>query len=144
MTTIIACVPTQETKDRLVSIFSSSPLSIDFEQLYIPLWVGADDAPNVKHFVSQGPYTATFADFRITMNEDHGAAELSGHMRSLALTARCTNLGQPADFVPRLIFLDHAPPLSRAIRSFLASVKDTLVSREYHPFSFEKDMLIRV
>lgn len=138
---VVVSVPTERTIKRLNDIFMSSPFSIDFTQLYIPLWIG-EVAP--RNYVQRGPYSSKFSAFRTNMSPSHDSLELVGFLTDEKLKQRSIELGSPEDFDIRLIFLNHAPPSSRTTRSFVVSISDTLVTRESEPFTFTTELLLQI
>lgn len=141
---LVVTVPTERSVKRLTEIFMSSPISVDFNNLYVPLWVGQEDEAAPKGFSPQGPYESKFEAFGRDWSPTHEASELQGKLSSPALKKRALDLGTLDDFPIRLVFLNHAPPLSRTNKSFLTSVSDTLVTKEFEPFAFTEDFLIRI
>ncbi len=141
---LVVTVPTERTKKRLIEIFMSAPISVDFDHLYVPLWIGDEGGGYPKGFSPQGPYQSKFTSFGRSWSPTHEISELSGNLGSPALKQRALDLGTLDDYPIRLVFLDQAPPLSHTNKSFLVSVSDTLVLKEFEPFTFEKDFLISV
>lgn len=141
---MIAALPSHRTLVRLTDILQSSPISIDLTGIYIPLWYGEDTASQVRNFESQGPYDTQLLGFDLKYHLGRGHPELVSLVESDALRQRSMDLGSPADFPLRLVYLDYAPPLSRTNKSFIASVSNTLAVREPEAFNFEKDFLFKM
>ena len=142
MSYAVVTTPTERTIDRLNDILSSAPLSIPLSDLYVLLWSGPVAPSSLKS--PGGPYSAKFTEFKTSYGTLQDHPELAGVLDSPEMRARATELGSPLDFPLRLIFLNHPPPLSRTIRTFLVSVADTLVSKEFEPFTFNQDILLQV
>lgn len=135
----LVTVPTAETKARLRAIFLSAPLSIDLDQLYVPLAV-VQDTP-VGGFISGQVFTAKFIAYKVMFDEQRNRAELVGLLDSESMRARSVAMGMVPEYELKCIFLEHAPAQSMAIRNFNVSVADTLVMKE-GPFTFEKEFLV--
>lgn len=135
----LVTVPTAETKARLRAIFLSAPLSIDMDQLYVPL-AYVPDTP-VGGFISGEKYAGRFTAYRVMFDETRNQAELVGILESEGMKVRSKQLGMPEGFLHKCIFLPYSPAQSMVVRNFNVSVADTLVLRE-SAFTFEREFLL--
>lgn len=138
---IVISLPTQETRHRIQDIFLSSPVSIDFARMYVPLSLKGPLPASGVNLQNIGPFTAKFVEFRskFGQNEDDNTEnELVGVLESedRKMEQLASMLGVPEGFEIRLVFRKPAPSHSTTVRNFLVSISEILCFKEPAPFTF--------
>ena len=122
-TVFVAAFPTRESLEKLQLIFTSSPLTIYWNALYVPLWAGPlKDAPDVDSSV----VVARTKSFKILVDPLTQNTELAASLDSVALQNMLFEFGHDDDYPLRLTFQSFAPSLSQAKKFFISSVSDSL------------------
>ncbi len=126
-------VPTQTTMDRLQSILQSAPITLNFQQMVVPLALNT----NIEPTSTGSTFAANVISFGHFYNEELGHSQMVAVLQSPDLVKRATELGAGPDYEPHWIIQNSATPLARTNKFWLRSVETVLVSRENHlPFTF--------
>jgi hypothetical protein len=134
---IVVTVPTEETKNRLRAVLQNAPIALNVDEMYVEL--SQDQV--VSNYTPMGPFRGRFIEFRCKYGQNEERMELVGVLESEEMARACAFYEVPEGWEVRLIFNTHVA-LSSAVRSFLASVSDTLCMKEEQPFTFEETMLL--
>lgn len=129
MTTYFA-VPTEHTYHRLIDIMSGAPIHLEAKRMAVRIASGSGDGQ-----VSDTTYSAKVTSLERKYNEELQYFELLAVLDCPELVARARELGAGEDYEPALIVQSPATPHGRTNKSWIASVHDTLVSKE-GPFTF--------
>lgn len=118
----IAAYPTVRSLELLQSIFLSSPLTIHWESINVPLWAGdLSKAPEVDQTVVVGRPRS----FRTMEDPMTGNFELSAPLESIALSTILLRYGHEDDYPLRLTFQSFPPGMSQTNKFFIASISDS-------------------
>lgn len=133
-------VPTPETKRRFQSIFRSCPFTVDFDQIAIRI---ALHVQREKPAPDGTVYAVRTIGFGHHYNVEMEYSELVSKVTCPALMVRHQNLvlGKEDDYAPAIIFQSPATPLANSNKFFIASIANTLATREEHPFTFVERVL---
>lgn len=130
--------PTQRTRARLSEIFTSSPISLNFETMVAVIATVEDELLPPVGSVDPSPvYHGRFTEYGIRTDPFKLSPQLVGVLAGTRFQSRLEGLGVSESQAPRLVFLDYSPAQSTTVRSFNVSIADTLVLREQEPFTFE-------
>lgn len=140
--TAIVVLPTDETKERLRDILSQSPIEINFDSISIQI---AKSSRSTVGWQSnpEAYYEGRFLNFGLKYNEVLGYVQLVGEFDCPELSARMNEFVQSwEEQIPVVMFNHMSPPLGNTNKSFLASVSNTLASKEEKPFTFQGEVRI--
>jgi hypothetical protein len=132
-------VPTDRTLDRIRTLMSSAPITLNFTRMVVPIALhvsGSDSSP----FTPQ-EFLAKVTDFGHFYNEDLQHTQMVATLVSPSLVNRAIQLGAGEGYQPRWIIQNDATPLARTNKFWIVSVATILVTREHEPFTFEERMI---
>ncbi len=142
-TSRLITLPSVDTVRRLQEIMSQPPLKLDpFQTHHVTVarsYSSEDDQVLLRTWntykESWHSSEFSFESFDYRYYEHEATSKIEGNVASPVVEMARSHL-RMTGYPPVYQFLHHAPPLSKAVRSFVVSVADTLVMKE-HPFTFE-------
>lgn len=122
----LAAFPTEESVEYLRQVFMSSPLTIHWGFIHVPLWAGPlGAAPDVR---DGSLFVGIPEDLGIMMDPLTGNFELSARLESMDLQTELVRVGHTSEYPLRLSFQSYPPNLTMANKFFITSVSDAFAT----------------
>lgn len=122
----LAAFPTEESVEYLRQVFMSSPLTIHWGFIHVPLWAGPlGAAPEVQE---GSLFVGTPTNLWIMMDPLTNNFELGARLESTDLQTELVRVGHTSEYPLRLTFQSYPPNLTMANKFFIASVSDAFAA----------------
>lgn len=143
----LVVMATERTKQRISDMLLSAPLQLDdVETFHVTLFVTPGRVEMAVPLDEAAIYKARVIKFGAWYDTVAGHSKLVAFLHSPEMVTRnaalMAGLGE-FPYQPHLTFCHSMPPLSRSIKAFVASIANTLCSREEEPFTFQGEMLMQ-
>lgn len=145
----LVSLPTRHTIARFRDIVAQPPLKLDpLETLHVTVARAYKEEQITQLKEYEGKYSAAntfpfrFDAFDYVYDDVMNTSKLMGNIVCPGLQPIYRSLTADHSRPLTMQFLHSAPPLSRAVKSFVVSVADTLIMKEEVPFEFQNVYLV--
>lgn len=137
----LVSLPSPNTVRRLKEALSQPPLRLDpFDTLHLTVCRAYNDQQVMditdlsSNYSAEEQFPFRFKSFDYVYDDILGTSKILGEVVCPGLEAIRLAYGTPTSYPLTIQFLHSSPPLSRAIKSFVVSIADTLVLKEQDYF----------